>query len=690
MGISMKRFCTFCRRSVLLVFLCMVVAAPSYALIPYATFTASSDGRLTRTQTAYQPLMAILKFSDDAADYSLNAPSDIRLGPDGYLYIADTGNKRILVSSMDGRFIKTIGEGVLDTPKGVFVTEAGLVYVADETKQCVFVFNREGSLVREYAKPVHPLFGRYAQYQPQKVAADKRGNVYITSKGNTNGVIQISGSDEADFLGYFGANTTVVTLETMFRRLFYQAEQRGRLANVLPITVSNIAIDHEGLIYTVSRGSAKDAALKKLNVAGRNTIDITLWDPDFIAVSTNKSGNIYAATIGGQIYEYNREGDLIFIFGAADDGSQRVGLFRTISGIAAADDGRLFVLDEQKNTVQVFVPTEFTRVVHQAFELFNEGRYLESKEPWSEIIKMNSMFAYANIGLGEAHYREKEYAEALGAFRLGHSYSGYSDAFWELRSDWLKNNLGLIILIIAGFLLLWRVVKVLDRKYLILTPARTAKAKIGNVKLIADCLFSFHNIKNPADTAYGIKRENRGSWLSSLVLIVVFYALFVVEKYFSGFLFKTVSDGYYDLAGDALTISAVFALGIISCYLVCTITEGVASFKNLFIGIVFAFAPLFFLKPLVIIMTNVLTQSEAFFVTFVSVVSYAWTAVLVFAAVMFLNDYSVWKTVKTIILTIFTALIISLLLFVLYMLITQMIDFISSVIGEAVFKIANS
>jgi sugar lactone lactonase YvrE len=685
----MKRFSGY-SKTILVLFMCMILAPSSYAGIPYATFTASRNGRLTRTQTAYQPLMTITRFSDDAADYSLNIPSDIRVGPDGYLYIADTGNKRILVSSIDGRFIRTIGEGVLDTPKGVFVTEAGLVYAADETKQCVFVFNREGGLVREYGKPVHPLFGRYAQYQPQKVAVDKRGNVYITSKGNTNGVIQISGGDDADFLGYFGANTTVVTLQTMFRRLFYSHEQRSKLANVLPITVSNITIDGEGLIYTVSRGASENPALKKLNVAGRNTIEIDSWDPDFIAVSTNKSGNIYAATIGGQIYEYDKEGDLIFIFGATDDGSQRVGLFNTISGLVAADDGRLFVLDEQKNAVQVFTPTEFTKVVHQAFELFNEGKYLESKEPWTEIIKMNSMFAYANIGLGEAHYREKEYTEALAAFRLGNSHSGYSDAFWELRSDWLKNNLGVIILVIAGLLVVWQVLQVLDRRYMVLAPARNAKTKIGNVKLISDCLFTFHNIKNPADTCYGIKRENRGSWLSAFVLILIFYVLFVVEKYFSGFLFKTVRDGYYDLVGDAVTILVVFGLGIISCYLVCTITEGEASFKNLFIGIVYAFAPIFFLGPVVIIMTNVLTQGEAFFVTFVNFVAYGWTAVLVFAAIMFLNDYTVLQTIRTIILTIFTALIITLLMFILYMLITQMIDFISSVIGEAVFKIANS
>ncbi|GHU92084.1 hypothetical protein FACS1894202_14470 [Clostridia bacterium] len=237
-------------------------------------------------------------------------------------------------------------------------------------------------------------------------------------------------------------------------------------------------------------------------------------------------------------------------------------------------------------------------------------------------------------------------------------------------------------------LVLWRLVKFFDRRYAILGPARRLRTRLGGVKLLSQTLFTFRGITNPADAAYGIKREGKAGWRSSFILLGVFWLLFVIEKYFSGFLFKYIPDGYYDLAGDLFTVLGVFALSVISCYLVCTITEGEASFKELFAGIIYAFAPIFALKPIVIILTNVLTQGEDFFITLLNVVAYAWTGILVFLTVKNLNDYTFGKTIKTVLLTIFVALIMALLLFIVYVLISQVLDFVSAIFGEAVFKLA--
>ncbi|GHV35503.1 hypothetical protein FACS18949_13610 [Clostridia bacterium] len=658
-------------------------AAPAFAAIPYKTWTRTPGQGLTETQTAYEPLETLRKVGAE----SLKAPSDMRLGADGCLYIADTGNKRVVVSTPDGELVKVLGAGLLKIPKGLCVTDDGLLYVADEGLESVVVLNADDEIIREYKRPNHPLFGEYSQYKPQKVAVDKRGNLYVASKGNTNGIIQLAAGDEGEFLGYFGANITNVNLMTVFRSMFYNEEQMSRLADVMPITVTNLSIDGQGLIYTVSQGD-QNAPLKKLNVAGRNIIDVSVGDSLFSCVTTGATGNIFSATRDGFIYEYNSEGELIFIFGGPDDGLNRVGLFKAVSGIAVTGDDRVYVLDEDAGVIQVFAPTEFADTVHYAFKLFDEGRYIESKEPWQDIVKMNSLFAYANTGLGEASYREREYAEALSAFRKANNRRGYSDSFWELRSNWLSEHLAFIIVAAVLLLVLWRLVKFFDRRYAILAPARRAKTRLGNVKLLSQTLFAFRNITNPADAAYGLKREGKAGWRSSFILLGVFWLLFVIEKYFSGFLFKYIPDGYYDLAGDLFTVLGVFALSVISCYLVCTITEGEASFKELFAGIIYAFAPIFALKPAVIILTNVLTQGEDFFITLLNVAAYAWSGILVFLAVKNLNDYTFGKTIKTVLLTIFVALIMALLLFIVYVLISQVLDFVSSIFGEAVFKLA--
>ena len=89
-------------KKLLLVLLLVTLAfssfLPAYALTPYRTFTLGVNGELVETQTAYDPVRTMTRFGDE----SLKTPSDLRMGPDGNLYIADTGNKRILVVTTMG------------------------------------------------------------------------------------------------------------------------------------------------------------------------------------------------------------------------------------------------------------------------------------------------------------------------------------------------------------------------------------------------------------------------------------------------------------------------------------------------------------------------------------------------------------------------------------------------------------
>jgi len=611
----------------------------------------------------------------------MSHPQDIRLGSDGLLYIADTGNSRILVATQMGEWVKTIGYGYLQSPQGVFRTDEGLIYVADTTAQTVFVFDETGELIDTYTRPHHPLFGRYAPFMPQKVVVDRRGNLYIASQGNTNGVIQLA-TGTGEFLGYFGANITNVNWWTAFRQFIDRQNQ----ILVAPITVTNVAICSRGLIYTVSRGD--NISLKRLNVAGRDILNLEpMWNfPDFIAVTVTEGGNIFAAT-HNWIVEYTAEGDLLFLMASNDDGRQRAGLFSSISGLAV-HDGTIFVLDELMAVIQVLVPTEFVNEVHTAFTLFNEGRYSESMVPWQNVMRMNSMFAYAGVGLGEAHFRNREHHQARDAFRRGFSREGYSDAFWEIRSDWMRDNTATIMVWGFALIVAWGLIKFVDRRVGVLKPVRAVTTKIRGVTLFSQCTFALRNITNPYDAAYGIKHENKGSYKSAFILLFLFYVLYVLDRYFSGFLFRSVPDGQYDLVWDALFIIVVVGLPIICCYLVSAISDGEASFKNLFVGVIYAFAPLFIIMPLVIALGNVLTLNEAFFITFFNFIAYTWTAVLIFLAIKNLNDYTFGKTFSIVFITVFVTLILALLVFIMYVLVMQVADFVVSVVREVVFRIA--
>lgn len=673
-------------KKLLLVLLLVTLAfssfSPAYALTPYRTFTLGVNGELVETQTAYDPVRTMTRFGDE----SLKTPSDLRMGPDGNLYVADTGNKRILVVTTMGEYVKDIGDKkTLKSPKGVFVNENLDVYVADENGRKVIVFDKDGNVIREYERPTHPLFGDKAPYKPNKIVLDKRGNLYIASTGSTNGIIQISPVGDGEFLGYYGANVSSVNILTKLKKMVFSAEQLSTMAGIVPSSVKNLTIDEKGMVYTVSQ-SNDASTLRRLNVAGKDTL-VPDWFYDMnTAVAVNSAGSIFTANANGYIMEYTSEGDTLFVFGAFDYGDQRIGTFKSVTGIVAADDYTLYVLDEVLNSIQVLRPTEFTDLVHEAFTLFQEGKYAQSKEPWTKVLRMNSLFTYASTGLGEALYREDNFEEALTAFRNGGSLQGYSDSFWEIRGDWLHKHLGGILIGIAILVVVLKMLQIINRKTGFLKPLTKAKKAFFGLKPIRQFNWCFMMLKNPYDCNYGIKHERRASCFSAFAVMAVFFILFVVNKYFSGFLFRSVPEGYYELLNDFLIVFAVYMMLVICLYLVCTIKEGEATFKDLLIGSAYSLAPMLIALPIQLALTNVLTFNEQFFITVLKVVSLGWTGILIVLMIMYLNDFTLAKTIKIILWTMITVLIAAALLFVVYVLISQLVDFVSSIYGEVVYR----
>ena len=667
---------------ILLVLCLLMVMLPASASVPYRTFTLGVDGELVQTQAAYEPIRTMTRFGEE----TLKNPADMRLGPDGNLYIADDGNNRVLVITQSGEFVKIIGsKKTLKSAQGVFVDADLNVFVADEKGRAVVMFSPEGEVIRTYSRPTNtPLFGENAAFKPNKLVLDKRGNLYIASTGNTNGIVQLSPVGDGEFLGYYGANQSRVNWITAIRRKILSEDQLKMQADIVPTSVKNLAIDEKGMVYTVSE--AENAALRRLNVAGSNTLTPDYNTDRTTAVSVNRYGSIFTASKDGSIMEYTSEGSTLFLFGATDTGDQRVGTFKSVTGLVATDEYNIFVLDEILNSVQVLAATEFTDLVHQAFTLFQDGKYAESKVPWTEVLRMNSLFTYASTGLGEALYREGNFDLALNSFRNGGNQKGYSDAFWELRSDWLHKNLGIILLGLIGLAVVLKIVGIIDSRTHFMAPVRTLQSRVGNVSFLKKVAWSFTMMRNPFDCCYGIKREKRSSIPAAVCIVVLFFILSTVSKYFSGFLFKTVREGEYELFRDAVMTFGSFLLLTVCCYLVCTIQEGEARFRDIFMGSAAALTPLILALPIRLVLSNVLTFNEDFFLTLLDVVSYGFTGVLIILELMYLNDYSLRKTLAIIIITLFTVLVTVALLFVVYVLIGQLVDFVSSIYGEVVYR----
>ena len=306
------------------------------AATPYLTYTVDGYGRMEETQTGYLAQDTIIKFGKEF----MGGANDMCVTDDGKIYIADTGNSRILVGTTDGKLVTTFGEGTLKTPMGIYVTENKHVYVADQGAGAVFEFDESGKVLNTYSKPDSPLYGEGIEFKPLKVIVNKAGMMFVVCEANTNGIVEISPADGGTFLGYFGTNYAAVSLQQIIYRAILTDEQRAKMVSNIPSTPDNLAIDSKGLIYTVTRGDESNT-IKKLNIAGANMLraeNYGVYDEAPAAVAVGNHDNIYVASKEGYIYEYNDQGEPLYVFGAKDDGTQRVGLSSSLTSIQVGSD----------------------------------------------------------------------------------------------------------------------------------------------------------------------------------------------------------------------------------------------------------------------------------------------------------------------------------------------------------------
>lgn len=670
-------------RRIFAMLLCLVMMAgmTASAETPYKTYTVDGYGYVLETQSAYNPLAAITKVGETA----FVSPMDMAIGKDGNLYIADAGAHVILICSRDGEQVGSIGEGILQTPTGVYVTEDGTVYVADKDAKKVFVFDAQGNVTAEYGKPDSPIYGNSMDFKPTKVVANKTGTMYIICEGNMNGIVQLSPVEGGSFLGYFGTNYTSLSPFQMIQRVILTDAQRAQMLSNIPSTPTNLHIDDTGLIYTVTQGD-KETSLKKLNIAGKNLLDSDPYYADLpAAVTTGNYNNILVADSDGYIYEYNEDGELLFMFGGRDDGRQRVGLCNKVEAIAVDEDDRIYLLDSDKKQIHIFEPTEFTNLLHESLYLFSKGQYTQSKKPLSKVLQMNSMFDYANQAMGHAYLQEENYEQALKYFRLAKSFEGYSDAFWEVRNIWIRNYLVAAVLAIAAVIVLIRGGKSLYRK----KYANRPTTQTGEHILLGQLRYSLYFMRHPMDGCYGVKKEGKNSWWCANILLGTFILISILEKYCSGFLVKTVREGRYDLITDIGKVLVIF-IGLTACnYLVVTIHEGEGFFKDLYCAYAYCLTPYIVIKPFVILLSNVLTYNEVFLISFANIIVWTWVVILILLTLKEINNFTVGETAKALAITAFTVLILTLLVCIIYVLFSQVIDFVITVVREVVYRIGN-
>jgi len=503
-----------------------------------------------------------------------------------------------------------------------------------------------------------------------------------------------------EFLGFFGANRVEATSEIIanaFWNTISTESQRARSTKTTPVGFSNFDIDDEGFIYTVTESSdVKTDTVKKLNPKGQNILsaitadDVTFGDisPAYYSIYTKESA-LTDIDIGpngemnildfahGRIFQYDKLANLMFVMGGT---GEQLGTFRSATAIESHDN-MLYVLDSRKNSITVFKRTAFGEIVTKATNLYNDGYYEESYEPWLTVIKYDGNYRRAYIGIGNGYRNQSEYKEAMRYYKYAYDVTNYSAAFKNLRQDWITRFPWVVPIVIVAIVLAYyfffRYVGKVNVKGHTKTTKRTFWEEI---------LYGFHLIFHPFDGFWDLKHEKRGSIRGAVFYIFITIIAFTYKSVGSSYMMNP-SGNYMSIFSVIVSVAAPLLLWCVSNWCLTTLFDGEGSFKDIFIATSYALVPLALILIPTTIASYIVIESEIQVINFLCGIAYAWTGFLVFFGSMVTHDYSFGKNVLICIFTLVGVVFIVFLALLFVSLINQIISFVLNIVLELTYRV---
>ena len=719
----MKKFnkilCTFFALLMVLTAACVTAGASS----AYQTYVYDVYGDALYSPDAYTAINSV------GSDYMglelpIENPGDMVTDEAHNVYIADTGNNRIVVLDRYYKVNFTIDEfsndqGVPDrltAPQGVFVSEPNekygkLIWVCDTGSNRIVVFDEFGNFQRIVEEPESSLFDQDSVYKPVAIAVDSYNRLYVVSSTTYQGVIVMT--DEGEFTGFIGAQAVQMSAWEIIWRRFQTKEQREASEQKVSTEFNNISINkNKGLVYvttsTIEESAVSGAItgkdkkgtnspVKLLNANGteimrRNGFWMPAGEIDFSSRSTDEItgvSTIIDAAVGpedtwsiidekrNRIYTYDFDGNLLFAFG---DNGTMLGNLGSIEAIAYQGETML-ILDKTNDNITVFQRTEYGDILLDAIAAEATQDFDLAISLWTDVLKRNSNFDSAYVGIGQAMYRNKDYANSLTYFESAYDTDNWSNSYKELRKEWMSTYflllLLLIVALIVGISLFFKWMAKINKRVATSGKKRTFGQEIA---------YGFHIILHPFDGFWDLKHEKRGSVRGAIFFIVLAIATFYYQAIGQGYLL----DPFASLASVWAQIFGVLVplfLFILANWCLTTLFEGEGSFKDIFIACSYSLLPI----PLLVIPTTIYSNfcitTETDIIGFISSFAFIWLGLLVFFGTMVTHDYSMGKNVITVLGTIVGMVFIMFLAVLFTTLVGKIVGLITNIVDEIQYRL---
>ena len=198
--------------------------------------------------------------------------------------------------------------------------------------------------------------------------------------------------------------------------------------------------------------------------------------------------------------------------------------------------------------------------------------------------------------------------------------------------------------------------------------------------------FAFYCLTHPLDGYWDLTHEKRGSIAVANTILILTLITRIATLRYTSFLFLKVYWPDVNILLYCATIVFPLALWCLGNWGLTTLFDGKARLKQIYMATCYAMLPYPLINLPLILVSNVVTEEEGSFYSVLVIISLAWAAVWIIAAMMQIHEYTIGKTIFFTVATIFAMLVLIFLLLLFFSMFSSGVAYFISLGKEIMFR----
>jgi len=198
--------------------------------------------------------------------------------------------------------------------------------------------------------------------------------------------------------------------------------------------------------------------------------------------------------------------------------------------------------------------------------------------------------------------------------------------------------------------------------------------------------YMFGVLSRPVDSFYEIRYRDKGSVPLAVICVFLLSALFTINRIFAGFIVNEINPRTINGITEMGAFFLILGLFCIGNWSVTCLMEGEGRMRDIVTVAGYAMLPAALAMIPATLLSRFVAADEAAFYHIVIGIGIAWTVILLLVGVMTVHNYTLLKTLITLVLTFITVLILIFICLLILDLVNQIYGFLYSIYTELVFR----